>query len=414
MKLVSSLALGVALVLGSGATVAAAKEKPAEAPAAYAYKLSKEFRAAAGPAQAALKANDTAGAATAVTNAEAAAKEPDEKYVAAQFRLQLGGLLKDSAMQAKAVDAMLASGSAAATPELPRLNFYAGNFAYQANNYPRAIQMLSESERLGYKSADVPLLLAESNFKTNNVPAGLAYVDKAIASSVAAGQKPPESWYARAASVAYKANLTSETAKWTRAQVKAYPTKDNWRSALVIFRQGTKLDVQMNLDLMRLMRATKSLAGERDYYEYGETAFDHGLPGEAKSVLDEGAAANAFPPASKPIAELRTAAAAKTTADLASLPAEERKAAGAANGKAAAATADAYLGYGQDAKAAALYKTALSKGGVDADAANTRMGIALTRLGQKADAKAAFQAVSKGPRADIAAFWLLWLDQQAN
>jgi hypothetical protein len=47
---------------------------------------------------------------------------------------------------------------------------------------------------------------------------------------------------------------------------------------------------------------------------------------------------------------------------------------------------------------------------VDVDAVNTRMGIALLRSGDKASARAAFSAV-KGARADIAAFWLLWLDQ---
>ena len=79
MKLVSSLALGAALVLGAAPTVVmAAKEKPAEAPK---MTLSKEFRAAAGPAQAAIKANP-AGADVAVTAAEAAVELTIEVYVA--------------------------------------------------------------------------------------------------------------------------------------------------------------------------------------------------------------------------------------------------------------------------------------------------------------------------------------------
>jgi tetratricopeptide (TPR) repeat protein len=411
MKLVSSLALGAALVLGGATVAAAAKEKPAAAPAPYAYKLGKAFRAAVGPAQAALKAGDMAGAETAVTAAEAAAVDPDEKFVAAQLRLDLAGKLKNSAMQAKAVDAMLASGSGAAGPDLPRLNFYAGSFAYNAGNYARAIQMLTEAQRLGFKSTDASLLLAEANFKTNNIPAGLGQVEQAIAASNAAGTKAPEAWYARAASVAYKAKLMGESAKWTRAQVRAYPTTENWRSALVIYRDSGQREGQLNLDIFRLMRITKSLAGERDYYELASLAAERGLPGEAKSVIEEGTAINAFPPSSRAIADLRAMVTAKIPGDQASLAAAEKQAGSSATGKVAAATADAYLGYGQDAKALALYKTALAKGGVDTDAVNTRMGIALTRLGQKAEAKAAFAAV-KGPRADIAAFWTLWLDQQ--
>ena len=409
MKLVSSLALGAALVLGAAPTVVmAAKEKPAEAPK---MTLSKEFRAAAGPAQAAIKANP-AGADVAVTAAEAAATTADDKFVAAQLRLQVGGALKDQVMQQKAVLAMINSGSAIGNAELPRLNFYAGQFAYSANDFPKAIQYLTEADRLGYKSGnqDTLLLLAEANFKSNNVPAGLAHVDKAVAASTAAGIKPPESWYARASSVAYKAKLNSESAKWTRAQVRAYPTKDNWRSALVVYRDGATRDGNLNLDIFRLMRLTKSLAGERDYYEFASLATERGLPGEAKSIIDEGMATSAVPTSSRALNELRGMASAKIAGDQASLAAAERQAGASATGRVASATADAYLGYGQDAKAIALYKTALTKGGVDVDAVNTRMGIALMRSGDKLGARTAFTAV-KGARADIAAFWLLWLDQ---
>lgn len=410
MKLVSSLALGVALVIGTTAPVAAQKkEKLAEAPA---MQLSKPFRAAAQTAQAALKANDFTSAETQVTAAEAAATTPDDKFVAGQLRLQLGGAIKNLAMQQKAVIAMLDSGSALANADRPRLNFYAGQAAYQANDFPRAIQYLTEAQRLGYSSSDTSLLLAEANFKSNNVPAGLAEVDKAIAASTAAGTKPPEAWYARAASVAYKSKLMGESAKWTRAQVRAYPTVENWRSALVIFRDSAQRDGQLNLDIFRLMRVTKSLAGERDYYEMASLAAERGLPGEAKSVLEEGTAVSAFPAASRPIGELRSMVAAKVAGDRASLAAAERQAASTSTGRVAAATADAYLGYGDNVKAAALYRTALSKGGVDTDAVNTRLGIALARSGQKADAKTVLASV-KGPRAEIAAFWMLWLDQQA-
>jgi hypothetical protein len=411
MKLVSSLALGAALALGTMPSVAfAAKEKPAEAPK---MTLSKEFRAAAGPAQAAIKANP-AGAEAAVAAAEAAATSPDDKFVAAQLRLQVGGALKNQAMQQKAVMAMLGSGSALGNAELPRLNFYAGQFAYAANDFPTAIKYLTESDRLGYKgtSQDALLLLAESHFKTNNVPLGLTFVDRAITATTAGGTKAPEAWYARASSMAYKAKLFSESAKWTRAQVRAYPSVENWRSALVVYRDGATRDGNLNLDIFRLMRLTKSLAGERDYYEFASLSTERGLPGEAKSIIDEGMANSAIPSSSRALNELRGMASSKIAGDQASLAAAERQAGASATGRVASATGDAYLGYGQDAKAIALYKTALSKGGVDVDAVNTRMGIALARSGDKAGARAAFSAV-KGARADIAAFWLLWLDQQA-
>ena len=134
MKRISSLALGAALMLGAAPTmVQAAKEKLAEAPK---MTLSKEFRAVAAPAQAAIKAN-AAGADAAVTAAEAAATLPDDKFVAAQLRLQVGSAMKNPAMQQKAVLAMLGSGSALGNTDLPRLNFYAGQLLIRRTIFPK-------------------------------------------------------------------------------------------------------------------------------------------------------------------------------------------------------------------------------------------------------------------------------------
>ena len=76
------------------------------------------------------------------------------------------------------------------------------------------------------------------------------------------------------------------------------------------------------------------------------------------------------------------------------------------------AAADGYLGYGDYAKAAGLYATALQKGGIDANTANTRLGIALTMSGQKAQAQEAFAKVT-GPRAGVVDYWELYLEQRA-
>ena len=72
--------------------------------------------------------------------------------------------------------------------------------------------------------------------------------------------------------------------------------------------------------------------------------------------------------------------------------------------------ADAYYGYGEYAEAAELYRAALQKG-ADANIVNTRLGAALAMAGQRAEAEAAFRAVT-GPRAELANFWLLWLSSR--
>ncbi|MFX8813159.1 hypothetical protein ABTM61_19730, partial [Acinetobacter baumannii] len=78
-------------------------------------------------------------------------------------------------------------------------------------------------------------------------------------------------------------------------------------------------------------------------------------------------------------------------------------AAKAPTGVGAAATADAYLSYGDSAKAEELYKLALSKGGVDAnkDRILTRLGIAQIDVAKYADAKATLAQVG-GVRQQLA------------
>ena len=53
-----------------------------------------------------------------------------------------------------------------------------------------------------------------------------------------------------------------------RDDVQAFPTAENWRTALVLFRDTNNPPDKPLLDLYRLMLAADSLAGEKDHYEY--------------------------------------------------------------------------------------------------------------------------------------------------
>jgi hypothetical protein len=412
MKFASTLALAITLV--GAPALAAKKDKAAEAaaPAAFQPQLGKDFRTGAGPVQAALKAQDAAGAKTAIDALAPKATTPDEKFYIGQFHLSLANLTKDTKAQAAAIDEMLASGSAGVNENPGKFQYFAGLFAYQANDYPKSAQRLQEAQTAGYKAEDLNIMLADASFRQGLVPQGSAAADRAFADKKAAGQPVPESWYRVVVSQTYKAKDYAGTNRYMRQMIASYPTPTNWRDALVLYRDSAKLDPTLAMDVFRLMRAAKALDGERDYYEYALYADQRGLPGEAKSLIDEGYALGKAPKTSKAISDIYSSSSAKIAADHASLAKGEAAANASANGKLAAGTADAYLSYGEDAKAAALYRTALTKGGVDTDAVNTHLGIALARSGQTADAKTAF-ALVKGPRAEIANYWVAWLDQKA-
>ncbi len=414
MKTVSRAAIGLALAMGVAVPLAvspamAAKEKKEKPAAPKQWQLSKEFRAAYVPADAAVKAN-AADAIAKIEAAEAVAKNGDEKYIAGTLRLNLGQATKNTKLQQDGIIAMVQSGSAAPA-DAPKLSMAAGQLAYQAGNYADAKKYLAEAARLGQPGPDAHLLLAEANFKAGTTQEGLTALDAAIKVEQAAGRKAPAEWYGRGAAMAYKAKMHSETAKWTREQVRAYPTAENWRSALVIYRDGTSLDNQAMLDIFRLMHDTKALAGERDFFEYASLAVTGALPGEAKTVIEEGFASGAVNKSSRAVSERLADANNKIPSDKASVVSDEKRAASAPDGRLAANTGSAFLAYGDYAKAIDLFRLAQKKGGIDADTVNTRLGIALARSGQKDAAKAAFQAVGGTTRKDIAQFWLLWLDQ---
>jgi tetratricopeptide (TPR) repeat protein len=199
--------------------------------------------------------------------------------------------------------------------------------------------------------------------------------------------------------------------KLSRDLVSAYPTADNWRDALTIYRQQANLDKAAETDVLRLLRAAKALRGDSDYLTLASHLNDAGLPGESKAVVEEGVRADPKRASKDYFRSLLGATSGRVSADRAALPSLETKAMSSANGRLAVGTADAFYGYGDYAKAAALYRAALQKGGVDSNLVNTRLGAALALAGQRAEAEAALRAVT-GQRAEIAAYWMLWLSQR--
>jgi hypothetical protein len=385
----------------------AAKEK-AKKP-----EYSKEISPVAQEIQKALEAGDTATAQAKLTQAEALMSAPDDKFLVGNFYIQLAGKMNnDQAMQKKGVMLMLESGVAPAD-SVPRLNFYAGQFAFQDKNYAKASQYLTQAKSLGFADDNLDALIAEARFQQGDVEGGLNVLSEAIAAREAAGSVAPEDWYRRGTAKALENKLTGQIGPWTKKLVTAYPTPENWRIALSLYRDSAGLEAQDTLDLMRLMRQTGALVSERDYAEYTQAANPVRLPGEVIAVIEEGQASGAIPATSTFAPEELKLAKGRVAADKADLPSAEKDARSSANGVTALATADAFLAYGQYDKAAELYAVAMSKGGIDAQRAALRLGIANALRGDNAAAMTAFGQVTDGKK-PIADFWTLWLDNKQS
>lgn len=407
-------ALLAALLVTAAAPVpaVATQQRNAQAaqPAQPQLQPSKEARPALAALQKAVtekRAADIPGLAQA---ALAAAKTPVDRYFAYQLQLQPALDAKNDATLLAAMEGMIATGIPTGA-QLANLYFNAARLNFNANANDKAAQQIEQAVALDANNANHQLILGEVRNRQKRPAEAVAALRKALEIQQAEGKPFDQKVADRALGIAYTARLPVAR-ELAVAQLKRAPSTKNWRTAIKLYEQTSGLSAADKIDLFRLQRLTNSFEGEGDYFPYVDALMTRGLPGEAKAVLDEAFAANKLERAKDPWKEMHSSVATRVAADKASLAAGERTALAAATARPALNTGDAFLSYGDYAKAVALYRAALTKQGVDADLANLRLGIALARSGDKAGATTAFNAV-KGARAGIAQMWLMYLTMPA-
>jgi tetratricopeptide (TPR) repeat protein len=407
MALGIALALGAVTVAGVEPALAQKKEKQAKAPD---FKLGKPVREAVVAAQAAIKAGDTATADAKLAEAKAAATTDDEKYVVGSVMYDSARTQNNMAKQGEAIEAMLASNKVTGT-QLATFYFASGQIAYNNKNMAVAEQRLQQAVDAGVADPNAFALLVEAKNQAGKPADAIAVLEQAIAKQKASGQTVPNEWYARGISIGYNAKLAPQLEHLTQEWLAAYPSPSNWRDSLITYRDLNKVDPDYELDLMRLMRTAGALKGERDYMDYVQATYLK-FPTEANAVLDEGVSSGNIK-LTGTANEIKTVVKGKLAADkTATQSAANDIKAGKGSGKLALATGDALYGAGDFAQAAEVYKAALAKGDADKNLINSRLGASLARAGQKDAAKQAFSQVT-GPRAGLAKYWMVWLDQKA-
>ena len=400
--MVAAMAVGISAIALPSAVVAQA----APAPAGPKIKLSEKASKAVIALQSAVVANDTANFPALLAAAQTAARTNDDRYAIGQLWLRASVTAKDNAGIVSAIDQMTASGLTPADLAAS-LRFSQARIKYQAKDYASSAALLQQLLAANPGNSEALLLLAESHEAQGQGLMAVATIQKAMAARTASGQPIPQDWMRRAVSLAYKYKLpvvTTLATDWIRA----YPDPTNIRDAVRIYAETSGLADSDQIDLFRLQRAANALKGESEYYRYANIALSKGLPGEAKAVLDEGFASRAIDRSRPVFKEVYTVSSGKVAADKASLASSQSAALAGSAAKPAVATGDAYLGYGDYAKAAALYRASLGKTGADPSLSNLRLGIALALSGDKAGASAAFNAVT-GARQQTASLWLAWL-----
>lgn len=366
--------------------------------------VSKGFMPAAKKMEDASKAKDVAALQAALAEGASTATSPDDKYLTGFYQLQLGILNKDQALQAQGLDAMLETGKAPAE-SVGVYNFYSGNFAYGAKNYTKAIQRLEAAKAAGSTEAALAPMLMDSYLNGGQIDKGWEIAKAGIDSARAAGARPSEELYVRPAQAFQKANRTNEMLDVLTMRVQDYPTAATWRNTLYILLQQAQGDKELNLDILRLMRATNSMTQRPEYLEYAALATEAGYPGEVVALVKQGQNSGAIPKTDAHFGGILETQGPRAATDAAAVAADAGKPATLSNPKAARATADALVGNGEPAKAIPLYEAALQAAPTD-NVVQFRLGVAQALAGQ-GDAAAASFAKVQGNRQRLAQLWAI-------
>jgi hypothetical protein len=391
----------------------AAPQVPTAAPAQpeRQYNLNRAERTAFLPLVTAARASDWAAAQAALPAAAAAARGNDAKYLIGQIRLQIGIGISNKQFQLQGIDEMIASGGAQPT-EMRALYENQAQLAAEAGDTAKAERALAQLDALSPNDPARFIRQARLRARANDAPGAIALYRQAMQMQTAAGQPIPVEWRQGIAAAAYAARLP-QTASLMREWLAVAPSQALWHDSLALYAELGNADSALNLDVYRLVRAAGAMTSERDYIVLSQAANDVRAFGEVKAVLEEGLSRNLII-ANAALSRDRIALATRrATEDRASLPGERTAALAGRDSTAVLRLAEAYYGYGEYGPAAELYRAALQKGGQDANLVNTRLGAALAQAGQRAEAEAAFGAVT-GPRAELAQYWLLWLQSRGR
>jgi len=340
---------------------------------------------------------------------EARAVEPKTPYDAFMVD-ELGWYIylqkKDYVKSAEALERSLATGMVPEADKPQRLRALT-QMNLQNKQYDKAITYGTEYLKIKPDDAEIALSLAQARYLSDDFTGARTAVEQLIASS----PKPSEQALLLALRTNYELKDDAGTLRALEGLVRHYPQPKYWEDLLNAQLFRTKEDRGLRA-LYRLMEDTGTLDKSEEYAEMGATLVTGGFPNEAKQVLERGMAKNVFGADSKTRAQSELERArAGAAADAKDLSTAAAQLAAAKTGTQAVAVGKLYFSAGDYANAANAIQKGLAMGGVaDADDASMLLGIAHSRSGKPAEARAAFDAVKAPTMTDLARLWKLHLD----
>ena len=332
----------------------------------------------------------------ALAAAHSGVQGPDARHVLATYELEIANRRGDDAMRIRALDVLIASDL---TTDINRASYLGvrGQIAFQAGDIAMAKALWTRL--LAMKPGDPQVLanLAQVRIVENDPKGAVEMIEQAIAGLVAAGKPVPENLYRQRLSIANQARLPGAGFAAALALVRAYPSPQNWRDGLVVYRQLVQHQGGLEIDLLRTMRAVGALTKPAEYQRLAQLLNHGGFAAEAKAVLDEGEARDVIPALDLLTRQIRAEIERE-------VPKEQAQVAGSAPGL---ARADSLAGMGRYDEAAALYRAAPGA------EASLHLGMTLAAAGRRDEAIAVFRPLAgqAGGYGELAGFWLAWLER---
>ena len=185
-----------------------------------------------------------------------------------------------------------------------------------------------------------------------------------------------------------------------------YPSKAYWAEMIPRVARQANFNARFDLDLYRLLEQTGNMEDAYEYVDMANLALKAGLPAEASRVLEQAYATGRMGKGSDAVnhQKLRQQIQLRLNEDDKALPALEKS---AKDANALASLADVYAAKQKWDQSLTLYSKALAMGGLRREA-ETRLhaGIALFRLGQKAEANTLWDSIQGDATAiELAQLW---------
>jgi hypothetical protein len=409
-----TLASGLA-AFGAGVAFAATAPAPAASAASAVNAVRPEFATPFNAAQAAMKANQGAEALAKLKEAEAVGNlSAYESYLVTRVRAPAEYAVGDMPGAERDFEAVLGSTYLPAEDRTSILKALATIY-YSDKQYEKAAATMQQFFAAGADDQQLRELLPQTLYLAKKYPEAAKAFSQQIDADVAAGRKPEEKTLRLLASAQSQGGDDEGYAKTIERLAVSYPKADYWSDVLARVTTA-KLDERLHIEVYRLRTAALGQTPDRDRLNYAAMAAHAGYPGEAKAVLDQGFAKNAFSGAdateAKKLNDQVTKAAA---ADKAQTAANEASAKSAKDGESLVSLGLSLSMEGQADKGLSLIEQGIAKGNLKRpDEAKLHLGIAQWRAGRADDAVKSFQSISGGGLQPLAHAWALVVQSGAK